>query len=134
VAGESKEILMADNVVTRLEVKSHDSPDERRSPEKTTVDVNTLGDYTIGRFTFLPGWRWSDCIKPVVGTDSCQVNHVGYCISGTLEVETNAGERATITAGDSYAIPPGHDAHVVGDEPFVSLELVSAPTYATGPT
>ncbi|MEO6309500.1 MAG: cupin domain-containing protein [Leifsonia sp.] len=125
---------MADNVVTRLEVKSNDSPDERRTPEKTTIDVNTLGDYTIGRFRFEPGWRWSECIKPVANTDSCQVNHVGYCISGSIEVETTDGARATITAGDSYAIPPGHDAHVVGDEAFVSLELMGASHYATANT
>ena len=121
---------MADNVVTRLEVKSHDSPDERRTPDKTTVDLNTLGDYTVGRFRFEPGWRWSECIKPVVHTDSCQVNHVGYCISGSLEVTTNDGATATVTAGDSYAIPPGHDAHVVGNEPFIGLELVGGPDYA----
>lgn len=121
---------MADNVVTELQVKSHETPDERRTPDKTVIDVNTLGDYTIGRLTFEPGWRWSECIKPVVQTEFCQTNHVGFCISGTLEVETTAGDKATITAGDSYTIPPGHDAHVVGDETFVSLELVGAPNYA----
>jgi len=121
---------MAENIVTKLEVKSHDTPDERRTPERTTIEVNTLGEYSVGRFTFEPGWRWSDCIKPIVETDSCQNNHVGYCISGTLEVQTDAGDRAIIKAGDSYTIPPGHDAYVVGDHNFVSLELLSAPVYA----
>lgn len=125
---------MADNVVTRLEVKSLDFPDDRRTPEKTTIDVNTLGDYSIGRLTFEPGWRWSDCIKPVVGTDLCEVNHVGYCISGELEVDTHDGVRILITAGDTYTIPPGHDAQVVGEQPFVSLELVGAPAYASADT
>ncbi|MGO4690794.1 cupin domain-containing protein [Glaciibacter sp. 2TAF33] len=122
---------MADNVVTSLEVKSNDSPDETRTPDKTRVTVNKLGSYTVGRFTFEPGWSWSDCIKPVVQTESCQVNHVGYCVSGTLEVETIDGATATITAGDSFAIPPGHNAHVVGSEPYVGIEFVGAATYAT---
>jgi len=125
---------MADNVVTRLEVKSLDFPDDRRTPDMTTIEVNTLGDYSIGRLTFEPGWSWSGCIKPVVGTEHCEVNHVGYCISGEIEVETIDGTRILITAGDTYTIPPGHDAHVVGDAPFVSLELVSAPIYAMADT
>jgi hypothetical protein len=121
---------MTTTVVTRLEVKSLDFPDERRTPEKTIIDVNTVGDYSIGRLTFEPGWRWSDCIKPVVGTELCEVNHVGYCVAGELEVETSDGIRILITAGDTYTIPPGHDAQVVGDKPFIAVELVGAPSYA----
>ncbi|MGO4103683.1 cupin domain-containing protein [Leifsonia sp. YAF41] len=121
---------MTEVIVTQLEVKSHDAPDEHRTAERTRIEVNHLGEYSVGRFTFEPGWRWSDCIKPIVDTDSCQNNHVGYCISGTLEVQTDAGARAVITAGDSFSIPPGHDAYVVGDHDFVSLELLSAPDFA----
>ena len=55
-----------------VESKSLDSPEEVRTPEKTNVDVVTVGGTEVGRFTFEPGWRWSECIKPVVGTDSCQ--------------------------------------------------------------
>ena len=112
--------------VTSLARKSHDEPDESRRPEKSQIDVVTVGDYTIGRFTFEPGWRWSDCIKPVAKTESCQNNHVGYCVSGSLEVRLESGETVTLTPGDSYTIPPGHDAWVVGDEAFVGLEFVSA--------
>ncbi len=118
------------NVVTSLNVKSHDDPDEKRRPDKSEIDLVTVGDYTIGRFTFAPGWRWSECIKPVVGTDSCQNNHVGYCVAGTLEVHLTNGETATITAGSSYTIPPGHDAWVVGDSAFVGLEFLSAASFA----
>lgn len=119
-------------VVTSLNVKSHNEPGERRRPDKSDIDLVTVGDYTIGRLTFEPGWRWSECIKPVVGTDSCQNNHVGYCVAGTLEVHLTTGETATVTAGDSYTIPPGHDAWVVGNEKFVGLEFLSAATYAKG--
>ena len=95
---------MSVNVVTQLQVKSHNSPDETRSPDKTTVEVVTVGDYTIGRTTFEPGWTWDDCIKPVVGTDSCQLSHVGFCVSGSIEVETNDGAQISISSGDSYCL------------------------------
>ncbi|MFK0001042.1 cupin domain-containing protein [Paenarthrobacter sp. NPDC090522] len=117
---------MTVNVVTQLQVKSHNSPDETRRPDKTVVDIVTVGDYTIGRNTFQPGWTWADCIKPVVGTDTCQLNHVGFCVSGALEAETDDGNRINISAGDSYTIPPGHNARVVGDEPFQGVEFLSA--------
>jgi mannose-6-phosphate isomerase-like protein (cupin superfamily) len=112
-----------------LQVKSLDSPDERRAPEKTNLDVNHLGEYTIGRMKMEPGWTWADCIKPVVHTDSCELLHVGYCVSGSLDVVTDDGKQVTITAGDSYTIPPGHNAHVVGDEPYVGIEFASAAVY-----
>jgi hypothetical protein len=57
--------------VSKLASKSHDNPDEVRTPDKTRVEVVRLEGYTLGRFTFQPGWRWSECVKPVVKTDSC---------------------------------------------------------------
>jgi quercetin dioxygenase-like cupin family protein len=105
-------------------------PDETRTPDKTVVEVNKHGDYTVGRFTFQPGWTWDSCVKPGAGTDHCEKTHVGYCISGQLEVWTPGGEKMTINSGDSYAIPPTHDAKVVGSAPFVGIEFVSADSYA----
>ena len=70
--------------VSQFEAKSHDKADELRTPSKTRVEVVRLPGYTIGRLSAQPGWRWSECIKPVVGTDSCQVAHVGYAISGRI--------------------------------------------------
>ena len=123
---------MSANVVTQLQVKSHNSPDEKRRPDKSEIDIVSVGDYTIGRFSFEPGWRWSECIKPVVHTDSCQNSHVGFCVSGKLTVETTDGGRIDIGAGDSYTIPPGHDAWVDGGDPFVGVEFLSAASFAKG--
>ena len=86
--------------------------------------------FTIGRFNLQPGWRWSECIKPVVKTDACQVSHVGYAISGSITVQMKDGTKKTISAGESYSIPPGHDAWVEGSESFVALEIMSAEQYA----
>ena len=116
--------------VTKFETKSHDSPDETRSPAKTRVEVVRLEGHTIGRFNFEPGWRWSECIKPVVGTDSCQNSHVGYVVSGTITVRLEDGTEKTLRAGESYTIPPGHDAWVEGNSPFVGIEVMSAEQYA----
>ena len=113
-----------------VESRNLDSPDEVRTPEKTTVDVVAVGTSEVGRFTFQPGWRWSECIKPVVGTDSCQAEHLGYAVSGRLGVTHEDGTTVEIGAGDAYLIAPGHDAWVVGDEPFVGVEFKSAGEYA----
>ena len=120
-------------VVSRLEAKSHDAPDETRTPPKTRVEVVRLEGFTIGRFTFAPGWRWSECIKPVVGTESCQVSHVGYAVSGRATIRLADGTEQTIGPGQSYTIPPGHDAWVEGGEPFVAIEVMSAEQFAKPP-
>lgn len=113
-----------------IEGKNFDQPDETRTPDKTRVDVVHVGGTEVGRFTFQPGWRWSDCIKPVVGTDSCQNDHVGYLASGRLTVQHEDGVTLTFSPGDAYRITPGHDAWVEGDEPAVAFEFKSADTYA----
>ncbi len=80
--------------VSRFEVKAVDTPDEVRTPDKTRVEVVRLEGFTMGRLTMEPGWRWSECIKPVVGTDSCQVSHVGYAISGEATIRPRRWYRA----------------------------------------
>jgi hypothetical protein len=117
-------------VVTKFHSKPHSSPDEVRTPDKTRVEVIRLEGFTIGRFTFEPGWRWSSCIQPVVKTDLCQLSHVGYAVSGSLTVRMVDGTQKTIVAGESYTIPPGHEAWVEGNERFVGIEVMSADQYA----
>ena len=99
------------------------------SRQRARLSINLEG-YTIGRFTFEPGWRWSECIKPVVGTESCQISHVGYAVSGQITVRLDDGTEGTISAGQSFTIPPGHDAWVDGDETFVAIEVMSAEQFA----
>ena len=108
-----------------VEKRDFDSPDESRSPEKTQVDLVRMGSTSVGRFAFEPGWRWSDCVKPVAGTDSCQARHVGVVASGRLVVQHEDGTEVEIGPGDAYTIEPGHDAWVVGDESFVGYEFES---------
>jgi hypothetical protein len=51
-----------------VESRDFASPDETRTPDKTRVDVVRIGTTSAARFAFEPGWRWSDCVKPVAGT------------------------------------------------------------------
>lgn len=113
-----------------VEARDFSAPDETRTPEKTKVEIVNLAGGQIGRYTFQPGWRWSECIKPGAGTDSCQVDHIGYFISGRLHVIHDDGSETDVGAGDVYRIGPGHDAWVVGDEPAVTVEFQGAATYA----
>jgi len=109
-----------------------DSPTETRTPEKTRVDVVRIDGTTAARFAFEPGWKWSECVKPVAGTDSCQARHVGVVQSGSIHVAHEDGTEVDIGPGDVYVIEPGHDAWVNGDERFVALEFEqqSAEQYA----
>jgi len=111
--------------------KSFASPDETRTPDKTRIEVVNLGSAKAARVTLEPGWRWSECIKPVVGTDSCQARHVGTVTSGTLHIKSDDGTEIDVGPGDAYVIEPGHDAWNAGSEAFVGYEFESttAETY-----
>jgi hypothetical protein len=115
------EVLMAG-----VEARAFDSPDETRTPDKTRVEIVRLGSATVARMTLDPGWRWSECIKPLVGTDSCQLRHVGIVQSGRMHVTHDDGTEVEIGPGQTYVIEPGHDAHVVGNEPVRGFEFESA--------
>lgn len=86
------------------------------------LDVVTLDDFTLGRGVFEPGWRWSNDVKAIAGTDSCQTRHTGICLSGHMTVRHNDGREMSVGPGDVLVIEPGHDAWTVGDEPCVLLD------------
>ena len=109
-----------------VESRAFDSPEETRTPDKTRVEIVRIGGTTAARMTLEPGWRWSECIKPLAGTDSCQLRHVGTVLSGRMHVTHDDGTELEIGPGQAYVIEPGHDAHVVGDEPVVGFEFESA--------
>jgi hypothetical protein len=96
---------------------------ETRTFEHGLVQLVRLGSITIGRARFEPGWRWSNDVKPIAGTASCMVHHTGYAISGRLHVVMDDGSEFEMGAGDAHDIPPGHDAWVLGDEPYVGLDF-----------
>ena len=113
------------------EVKRFDSPDEVRQFEGNgQAEVVELAGHPVAKGTFEPGWKWSENVKPIAGTDSCQVAHFGYVLSGAMRVYMDDGSEAEVTAGDVMAIPPGHDAEVVGSEPCVMVDFGEIGDYA----
>ena len=88
------------------------------------LDVVELGDTVIGRIAYRPGWRWSQDVRPIVGTERCEVHHLGVVLSGRLYVEMLDGSGMELGPDDVFELPPGHDAWVLGDEPWVSIDSV----------
>ena len=110
--------------------KRLDQPDETRQMTNGTVEVVNLGSATVMRATFAPGWRWSEHVKPIAQTESCQVAHTGYIVSGRLHIRMDDGTEVEMGPGEASITPAGHDAWVVGDEPVVFLDFAGAQTYA----
>jgi uncharacterized cupin superfamily protein len=115
----------------RLEKRNFASPDEvRPMADKGVVELVKIGDGVVGKVTFEAGWRWSEHVKPIAGTDSCQVPHLVYVLSGHQAVRMDDGTELEIGPGDLVAIPPGHDGWVVGSERCVALDFASMEHYA----
>ena len=112
--------------VMKSQKKSFSTPDETRTPAKATMETVKFGDMAIIRMTCQPGWRWSESIKPLAGTDSCQATHFNYVVSGHLRTHMDDGSEFDIGPGDIAIIAPGHDAWVLGDEPVVMLDFQGA--------
>lgn len=109
-----------------LQRKNFDAADEVRTPSNTKMEFVNLGDMSVVRTTFYPGWRWSKDIRPIAGTESCQVPHFGYVVSGHCRVKMDDGTEADLGPGDVVINPPGHDGWVIGDEPYVFIDFQDA--------
>jgi class 3 adenylate cyclase len=119
--------------VPKLQRKSLNQPETVRRFPHGHIDNVALGESEVGRWHFEPGWRWSDDVRPIVGTPSCQNRHVGVCIDGHLHVEMDDGTTMEVGPDDAYEIPPGHDGWVVGDKPFITYEWTSSRVFARAP-
>jgi hypothetical protein len=114
-----------------LESVSFDQAGEVRPfADKGRAELVTVGGRRVLRGIYEPGWRWSEHLKPIAKTDSCQVQHVGYIISGRMSIQMDDGTEAEIGPGDAFAVGPGHDAWVVGDETVVLLDFTGGERYA----
>jgi len=109
--------------MARLQRQKFEQSDDVRTTPQSVVKMVELGDRIVAHMTFEPGWKWSESMGPVVGTKSCQAHHLGYSITGRLHVETSDGISMEVGPDEVYEIPPGHDAWVVGDEPFVTVDF-----------
>lgn len=113
-------------------LKRFESPDELRLFEKGRFEIVRVGDVTIGRARYEPGWKWSVHVGPDVGTTLCSVEHVGLVLEGHATAAFDDGRVIDLTPGTLFHIPAEpHDSWVVGDVPYVSLHFLGAEHYAT---
>jgi len=119
-SGRKGKLVMA---AARVQKKNLDTPDETRDFEQGKMQIATISDFKAARLLLQPGWKWSEHVKPLAQTDSCQVRHTGYVVSGRMKVVMDDRSEADLGPGDAYVIEPGHDAWIVGDEPFVGVDV-----------
>jgi len=114
------------------EHKSFQAPDEEREFPNGHAEILNVGGGEVGRLVFEPGWRWSNDVKPIANTESCEAPHFQYHVSGKLAIRMDDGTELVAGPGDITSLPSGHDAWVVGDEPAVVVDWYGASNYAKG--
>lgn len=118
-------------LTAQLVLKRFDRPDEVREMEMGRFELVRIGGMSIGRATYLPGWRWSEHVGRKLGQARCAVEHVGLVIAGAATAAFADGRVVEMREGDLFYIPPEpHDSWVVGDRPYVSLHFIGADHYA----
>ena len=112
------------------EHKNFASADETRQFPNGRAEILNIGGGAVGRLVFQPGWRWSNDVKPIAGTRSCEAPHFQYHVSGRLGIKMDDGTEMVAVAGDVTSLPSGHDAWVIGDEPVVTIDWYGASNFA----
>jgi class 3 adenylate cyclase len=107
-------------------VRSFSAPDEVVEIETVRSEMITQGGMTVSHDVQLPGWRWSVHIRPLVGTEWCQVRHIGVVLRGRIGYLLEDGTEFEAGPLDLMDIPPGHDAWVIGDEPLETIAWTGA--------
>ena len=116
----------------QTEHKTFQEPDETRGFPNGRAEILVLGGDEVGRLVLEPGWRWSNDVKPIAKTASCEAPHFQYHVSGQLAIRMDDGTEFVAGPGDVTSLPSGHDAWVVGDEPVVVVDWFGASNYAKG--
>ena len=119
--------------MARLQSRRFDEPDELVTLPLVTEQVVVLGEVLVARIVHQPGWTWAQHVKPVAGTPSCQHHHQGVALEGEVEIETDTGARRIIRAGEAFEVPPGHNARVISDVPYVTVEFAGVQGWAKPP-
>ena len=117
-------------VMEKLDLKGFENPDEVREFPNGRIELVKVGDSTVGRATFQPGWKWSESVKPIVKTEWCEASHFVYQISGVMHIQMEDGTEFDCHPGDVFYLPAGHDGWVVGDEPVVAVDFQGMKYYA----
>ena len=123
---ENSEVLKMEHA----EAINFSKPDEVREFPKGRLELVKIGGVRVGRATLQPGWKWSESVKPIAKTHSCEAAHFQYQISGVMKVRMDDGSEFTTHPGDVSLLPPGHDAWVIGNDPVVVVDFQGMADYA----
>jgi class 3 adenylate cyclase len=116
--------------MVKLQRRLIGAPDNVREVPFGRLETYDMGEMRIGRSILQPGWRWSESIKPIARTELCEYHHIGLCLSGRSRITMREGAELLIEAGQFYEIPAGHDSEVIGDEPYITVELQPSTSFA----
>ncbi|MGW2911443.1 cupin domain-containing protein [Streptomyces asoensis] len=118
-----------------MEVKALEKPDERRDFPCGHIEAVHMTGLDFAVATFEPGWRWTESLASVAGTDTCRIHHNGYVVQGRMHITMDEGGEGELGPGDVFVVTPGHDAWVVGDEQCVVYDFAGsmAKDYAKAP-
>lgn len=115
---------MKSTAITEFKVKSLGQPDEEAAFPGATMESVRLGALTVTRMIFQPGWRWTDNLPSIIGTDTCEYPHPAWMVlSSRFTVRMNDGMEKEFGPGDIGMIPQGHDTWVVGNEPVTAIDI-----------
>jgi class 3 adenylate cyclase len=116
--------------LARLQRRDLSRPDEVREFTLGSLEIFALDDVVVGRTIWQPGWRWSETVKPIAGTELCEYHHFGYSISGRFRIQMPDGTEMDIPPNHLFEVPPGHDAWVVGNEPWIAIDWAGMRSFA----
>jgi hypothetical protein len=116
--------------IVTYEQKDLANPDEVRTFPYGRLELVNIGDGAVGRLVLEPGWRWSEHVKPIAGTELCEAPHFQYHVAGVLRIITDEGVEFDAKPGEVTSLPSGHDAYVVGDETVEIVDFFGAMHYA----
>jgi class 3 adenylate cyclase len=116
--------------MAKLQRKAFGDADDVRVIPNGQLETYDLGDIRMGRSVLQPGWRWSESIKPMARTEWCESHHIGLCIAGACRITSREGAEIVITPGHFYEVPPGHDAEVISDEPYIVIDWNPSSAFA----
>ena len=112
------------------ERKDLSKPDETRTFDKGRLELVNIGGGVVGRLVLEPGWRWSESVRPIAGTEWCEAPHFQYHAAGRIRIVTSRGEEFEVGPGEVTSLPSGHDAYVVGNDPVILVDFYGATHYA----
>jgi hypothetical protein len=111
--------------MAELVKKNFENPDEVLEFPKTRGGTVKIDGMEVSYGIAEPGWHWREHMAPAMEQNSCPIEHTFYVISGRLAVKMDDGTTEEFGPGTVGFIPPGHDAWVVGDEPWEAIEFKS---------